>query len=122
VVDLVCDEVLVLYQGRVVEQGTPQTLFTAAAHPYTRALMDAVPGVRRRGTPRPARPPLPADAATPVAPGAGCAFAPRCPWRQDGCLQAAPELRPLAPGHLAACHRAEVVMALQPVAAESSAP
>jgi peptide/nickel transport system ATP-binding protein len=48
VVDLVCDEVIVLYQGRVVEQGSPETLFNAAAHPYTRALMDSVPGARPR--------------------------------------------------------------------------
>ena len=46
VVDLVCDEVLVLYRGRVVEQGSPETLFRAAAHPYTRALMHAVPGLQ----------------------------------------------------------------------------
>src|SRR5207344_22631 len=54
VVDLVCDEVIVLYQGRAVEQGDPDTLFRTAAHPYTRALMQAVPqarpAARRNGT------------------------------------------------------------------------
>jgi peptide/nickel transport system ATP-binding protein len=44
VVDLVCDEVLVLYQGRVVERGAPETLFRDARHPYTRRLLAAVPG------------------------------------------------------------------------------
>jgi peptide/nickel transport system ATP-binding protein len=124
VVDLVCDEVIVLYQGRVVEQGTPDALFTAAAHPYTRALMDAVPGARARGTPRPRRAVLPADAA-PSGSATGCAFAPRCPWRQANCLQAAPPLRALAPGHLAACHHAEQVMhqaAPAAPAAESTSP
>ncbi|MDH4393323.1 MAG: ATP-binding cassette domain-containing protein, partial [Aquabacterium sp.] len=65
VVDLVCDEVIVLYQGRLVEQGTPETLFNAAAHPYTRALMDAVPGTRpraRAAATRRQRSVLPADA------------------------------------------------------------
>jgi len=120
VVDLVCDEVIVLYQGRVVEQGTPDTLFQAAAHPYTRALMDAVPGARPPGAARGARrslPILPADADRGRAAGGGCAFTARCPWRQAGCSQAAPALRPLGPGHLAACHHAETVMATQ--AAES---
>ena len=47
VVNLVCDEVIVLYQGRIVERGAPDTLFREAAHPYTRKLLAAVPGVRR---------------------------------------------------------------------------
>ena len=47
VVNLVCDEVIVLYQGRIVERGPPDTLFREAAHPYTRKLLAAVPGVRR---------------------------------------------------------------------------
>jgi len=103
VVDLVCDEVLVLYQGRVVEQGHPDTLFSAAAHPYTRALIDAVPraqpGARR---PRPAR--VPALAAP-----AGCPYAPRCAWREGDCLDRPPALRELGNGHRAACHHAEQV-------------
>jgi len=121
VVDLVCDEVIVLYQGRVVEQGTPDTLFTAAAHPYTRALMDAVPGARARGASRPQRAVLPADAA-PGGSATACAFAPRCPWRQAECAATAPALRPLAPGHLAACHQAEAVMGNAAPAAESTLP
>jgi len=112
VVDLVCDEVIVLYQGRVVEQGTPAQLFQSAAHPYTRALMDAVPrarpGARRRAAP--AHPVPQADAALPVA-GAGCAFAPRCPWQQAACSQSTPPLRALSAGHAVACHRAETVLA-----------
>ncbi len=129
VVDLVCDEVIVLYQGRVVEQGTPETLFNAAAHPYTRALMDAVPGARSRAhaaATRRQRSVLPADeAAGMLAPaaagGTGCAFAARCPWRQAACGQAVPALRQVAPGHLAACHHAEAVMVATALAAESTA-
>ena len=116
VVDLVCHEVLVLYQGRVVEQGSPQTLFTAAAHPYTRALMDAVP----RAAPGALR--TPRVVAMAVEPryeqATACPFAPRCRWREPGCAEAAPALRPLGPGHQAACHRAEAVLAGAAQAAE----
>jgi len=109
VVDRVCDEVLVLYQGRIVEQGSPETLFQAAAHPYTRTLMDAVPraqpGVRRR----------PVVAVVPVDAPLGCAYAPRCPIRQAQCLVEPPRLRALNhgsdPAHQVACHRAEQVQA-----------
>jgi peptide/nickel transport system ATP-binding protein len=134
VVDLVCDEVLVLYQGRVVEQGDPDTLFRAAAHPYTRSLLAAVPraqpGARRSAEASPAAPtsagPEPrvrakpgasATAATPSA--SGCAFAARCAFRQDRCLAEAPALRPMPTGreatpHSAACHEAERVLAAHP--------
>ncbi len=120
VVDMVCDQVLVLYQGRVVEQGSPETLFVAAAHPYTRALMAAVPQAAPPGRSAagalpalPANSPLPMPAALPGAPDEprGCAFAPRCGWRQPQCLVQTPPLRALGPDHLAACHRAEAVMA-----------
>jgi len=144
VVDLVCDEVLVLYQGRVVEQGSPDTLFQAAAHPYTRALMAAVPQLptgqpgqpgqtgaapawpvpHPRPLPLPLPPapvaaaPLPAD--TPGSASA-CAFAPRCPHRVAACLVQRPPLRPLASGHLVACHQAEQVRQGRS-AAESTTP
>ena len=116
VVDLVCHEVLVLYQGRVVEQGSPQTLFTAAAHPYTRALMEAVP----RAAPGALR--TPRVVAMAVEPryerAAACPFAPRCRWREPGCADTVPVLRPLGPAHHAACHRAEAVLAGAAQAAE----
>jgi peptide/nickel transport system ATP-binding protein len=104
VVDLVCDEVIVLYQGRVVEQGRPETLFNRAAHPYTRALMAAVPravpGARR------AHRVLPIE---PVDATGGCAFAPRCAHRQAQCLNHPPELAAQGDGHAAACHLAAQV-------------
>ena len=131
VVDMVCDEVLVLYQGRVVEQGSPQALFVAAAHPYTRALMAAVPlaeppSSSSSALPRhePRRTPLPmvGDEAA-LALSGGCAFAPRCAWRQPLCEQQRPELRLVSAGHLAACHRAHDILSLGPPtqAAESLA-
>jgi peptide/nickel transport system ATP-binding protein len=107
VVDLVCDEVIVLYQGRVFEQGRPETLFNRAAHPYTRALMAAVPravpGARR------AHRVLPIE---PVDATGGCAFAPRCAHRQTQCLNRPPELTAQGEGHAAACHLADQVAGL----------
>ena len=118
VVDLVCDDVLVLYQGRVVEQGAPDVLFKAAGHPYTRALMEAVPGggsLRQAAAGRRRRATIPALAAAPAhalgKPGVGCSFADRCSWRQARCVAQAPALRAVGAGHLVACHFAQAVMA-----------
>ena len=114
VVDLVCDEVIVLYQGRIVEQGRPQDLFSAAAHPYTRTLIDAVPRTRP-GLKRARLPEVPNLEAP-----HGCPFAPRCAFRQPDCLEQAPALRAVDGGqHLAACHHAEQVLALAPVALQT---
>ena len=106
---MVCDEVIVLYQGRVVEQGAPATLFVRAAHPYTRALLQAVPRMRPgRVRERTATPP---DAGAAGLAAAACAFAPRCAFRHARCLVEAPELRVLHGAHAAACHVAEQVAA-----------
>ncbi len=106
VVDHVCDEVLVLYQGRVVEQGTPAQLFRAGAHPYTRLLVDAVPrvAVPKPGQPRRRPIPLALDPARPDPQATGCAFAPRCPRASARCAAERPALAPLQPGHQVACH------------------
>ena len=128
VVDMVCDQVLVLYQGRVVEQGSPETLFVAAAHPYTLALMAAVPLADPTAV-LPAPPPAPALPADSAPGDAGCAFASRCAWRQPHCLAERPALRRLADGHAVACHRAEHIVqlhrqhlaALRPSAAAATA-
>jgi peptide/nickel transport system ATP-binding protein len=102
VVNHLCDEVAVIYQGRIVEQGTPQTLFSQAAHPYTRALLQAVPrmepgkglGQRRRSAVATARPP----------PVCACPYADRCPHAVAQCDASRPELLALGPGHWVACH------------------
>ena len=114
VVDHLCDQVAVLYAGRIVEQGSPEVLFRAAAHPYTRALMAAVPRVdtrpaRRKATNRKPVAPSIRVAAEGV-PDAGCSYAPRCLWRQALCGEQVPALRAIAEGHRAACHFAEQVM------------
>jgi peptide/nickel transport system ATP-binding protein len=115
VVDYLCDEIAVMYLGRIVEQGRPEDLFAHCGHPYTRALLEAVPraraggGRRRRGA---------QAIASQSQSTAGCAYALRCPLADQHCREVAPVLRELGPGHLAACHHADDVMALPPVAAE----
>ncbi len=102
VVDHLCDEVAVIFQGRIVEQGSPQTLFQAAAHPYTRALLDAVPRAEPR-RPGEARRRTASVAARPRVPGA-CPYAYRCANAQPRCDTEAPALRTLSQGHTVSCH------------------
>ena len=102
VVDHLCSEVVVIFQGRVVEQGSPQTLFRAAAHPYTQALLEAVPRMEPR-RPDEARRRTTALAQRSQLPG-GCPYAHRCERAQALCDNSRPELLPTGPNHLAACH------------------
>ncbi len=101
VVDYLCDEVAVIYQGRIVEQGPAQTLFSGAAHPYTQALLDAIPrmvpspvGERKRTVSIASRQPS----------VAGCPYAARCPKAQTQCDVQRPGLKPFGNGHFVACH------------------
>ena len=104
VVRYLSDEVAVMYLGRIVERAPTDELFARPRHPYTQALLAAVPeigGERREAMVIEGEPP----SAVRMPPG--CRFQPRCPWRIERCLRQAPELRELAPGHHAACHVAE---------------
>jgi oligopeptide transport system ATP-binding protein len=105
VVRHLCDEVVVLYLGRVVERAPRDALFATPRHPYTRALLAAVP----EPDPRLARrspPDKPAGAGVPSAvPSAGCAFAPRCLHAVDECRRRQPSLEPVGDGAAVACHR-----------------
>jgi peptide/nickel transport system ATP-binding protein len=115
VVDYLCDEVAVMYLGRIVEQGRPEDLFERCAHPYTRALLDAVPRARAGGTRR--RRGAQAIASQSLA-ASGCPYVARCPLADQHCREVLPELRKVGEGHLAACHKAETVMTLPPAAME----
>jgi peptide/nickel transport system ATP-binding protein len=102
VVNHLCDDVAVIYQGRIVEQGSPMTLFHNAAHPYTRALIDAVPGMTPRDTPgQRQRTVLIAPRQHPAT---ACPYAPRCPQAQAQCDAQRPELRAVSGNHQVACH------------------
>ncbi len=98
------DRVAIMYLGRIVEHGTATTVFAEPQHPYTQALIAAVPEVRtaRVGS----RPMLAGEPPDPASPPSGCAFHPRCPRATDVCRTTAPALRRKASGSLAACHHA----------------
>ena len=96
-----CDEMVVLYGGRVMESGPVESVFAAPFHPYTRGLLDAVPRMDRDDGRLPA---IPGDPLSATLLPAGCPFAPRCPRAGDRCRGERPEAAPLAPGRLAACH------------------
>src|SRR3954464_11795233 len=109
VVDYLCDQIAVMYLGRIVEQGAPADLFARGAHPYTRALLDAVPRVRAGGGRR--RRGAQAIASQSAA-ATGCSYVSRCALADQHCREVLPELRKVGETHLAACHKAEAVMAL----------
>ena len=96
-----CDEMVVLYGGRVMESGPVENVFAAPFHPYTRGLLDAVPRMDRDDERLPA---IPGDPLSANLLPAGCPFAPRCPRADDRCRSERPETALLAPDRLAACH------------------
>lgn len=109
VVDQVCEETAVMYLGQVVERGPTRTLLARAAHPYTIALRSAVPSMDL--TRRSRRVVVPGVLPDPGAPPQGCRFHPRCPLAVEICRRETPPLRPVGATHVAACHRAEEVLA-----------
>jgi peptide/nickel transport system ATP-binding protein len=114
VVRQVSHEVAVMYLGRIVEKGEPDALFAAPAHPYTQALVSAIPAARAKTT-RP-RIILQGDPPNPVNMPNGCSFHPRCPLATDRCRVEAPVLRPFSDGREVACHRAGTSIALSSAA------
>jgi peptide/nickel transport system ATP-binding protein len=105
VVRYISDRVLVMYLGEVVELGPVEQVWEAPAHPYTRALLAAMPSSdpdKRTETP-----PISGDPPNPIDPPPGCRFHTRCPFAEPLCANAAPELAPLGTvGHHAACYMA----------------
>jgi oligopeptide/dipeptide ABC transporter ATP-binding protein len=100
IVARMCDKVAVMYAGRIVELGPVRRIFTAPAHPYTRALLESVPRLGARTDRLVAIDGQPPDLARLPA---GCAFAPRCPRAMDRCRTDAPPEIPLGEGHSARC-------------------
>jgi len=102
VMHYICDDIAVMYLGEIVEQADRVSLFTLPLHPYTWALISAVPSARRRGPG--ARVRLHGDPPSPIDPPPGCRFAPRCPFAVDRCRREKPVLREVGKGHLVSCH------------------
>ncbi|NMJ40717.1 ATP-binding cassette domain-containing protein [Roseomonas sp. JC162] len=105
VVRHLCDRVVVMYLGRVMEEGSAAEIFRAPAHPYTRALLAATPSLRHRGA---AAAPLAGEVPSIARPPSGCVFRTRCAFAQPRCAEAVPTLEPLpgAGARRIACHRA----------------
>ena len=97
-----CERVAVIYAGRAIEQGPMGTVFEQPAHPYTRALRAARPDP---SAPRARLAAIPGAPPTPLSRPPGCAFAPRCSYAHEACMQAAPPLYQLSSDHGAACVR-----------------
>jgi oligopeptide/dipeptide ABC transporter ATP-binding protein len=101
VVRYMSDRIAVMYLGKIVEQGPAEAVAMRPMHPYTRALLSAVPELHKR---RGERIRLRGEPPKPTNPPPGCAFHPRCPMAQPVCRVETPLLREWQPGHIAACH------------------
>ena len=102
VVEHISHQIAVMYLGRIVEYADTRSIFTRAQHPYTEALLSAVPvpdpAVKRQ------KRVLQGDVPSPVKPPSGCHFHTRCPYAEARCKVEAPPLREIAPGHHVSCH------------------
>ena len=103
VVRHICQRVAVMYLGRIVELADCDELFDNPLHPYTQALLSAVPVPDPSVEATRRFKPVMGEVPSPINPPAGCVFHPRCPIAVEGCRRARPELRELRPGHWAAC-------------------
>lgn len=103
VVKHISDEIMVLYLGKTVEQATSDDLFKSPLHPYTRALLSAipVPDIKNKGKKMET---LEGEVTSPINPVPGCRFASRCKFLKPICTEITPELKEVGPNHSVACH------------------
>jgi len=100
VVEHISDRTMVMYLGRIVESAPAAEIVSNPRHPYTRALLSAVPSIDAGGRKRII---LPGDVPSPIDPPAGCPFHPRCPHATKACREKLPELMEVSTGHFSAC-------------------
>jgi oligopeptide/dipeptide ABC transporter ATP-binding protein len=121
VVRHLCDDVAVMYLGRIVESGPTERLFAEARHPYTQALLRAAPSLVRARAPGAGA--LPGEPPSPTEVRPGCRFAPRCPVAEDRCRTERPHLTPTVPevgdAHRVACHVRPLPEGFHPAGAET---
>jgi len=102
VVEHISNRVAIMYLGKIVELAGRDEIFANPRHPYTRALLSAIPSVKAAS--KPERVKLPGEVPSPVNPPSGCAFHPRCPYAKDICRSIEPPLESGTGGHAVACH------------------
>ena len=110
----ISDRVAVMYLGRIVELGSRDDVFERPLHPYTQALIAAIPVADPELEAARTRIPLEGDVPSPANPPSGCSFHPRCPFATELCAREEPEVRDLGRAdspHTVACHHAEQIQA-----------
>lgn len=103
----ISDRIAVMYLGSIVEMAETQSLYDQPMHPYSRALLSAIPKADPDIDWAGSRIPLTGEVPNPINAPEGCKFWKRCPMAQECCRKTPPSLREMAPGHFVACHRAE---------------
>ena len=105
VVRHISNEICVMYLGRVVEKCEAKELFVHPYHPYTKALLSAIPIPNIHIEQKPI--PMTGELTSPINPPNACRFAPRCPYATEQCRSSEPALEEMTPGHVVLCHRAK---------------
>jgi oligopeptide/dipeptide ABC transporter ATP-binding protein len=115
VVEFMCDEIAVMYLGQIMERGPRKVIYQTPQHPYTRSLLDSIPGNKNKQMPR-----LKGEIPSPTAVPPGCPFHTRCPLAFERCVRERPPLYNLGPGHVSACHLADPAGQVHPDIASTS--
>lgn len=103
----VCDRICIMYLGKIVETAPAAEIFESCRHPYTEALIEAIPRLNRQAGPK--RLLLKDDIPSPLAIPSGCRFHPRCSYARDICRTSEPQLEPKQAAHMTACHFSELL-------------
>ena len=111
VVKHISNDIMVMYLGQLVEKCESEELFAHTLHPYTQALLSAIPTVDLDN--RKEQILLKGELSSPINPKPGCRFASRCPYAKEECTRTSPEIREILPDHFVACHYVEEINGLE---------